>query len=88
MTFRIGDFVKNIVHGFLDAGVRPVKLASCLRSKLAQHVPVSQSVERVKNSIGTHGRCISLKNNNLRFSPVLWPEIDRRFRSAQPRISG
>src|ERR1700691_5341023 len=43
MTFRIGDFVKNIVHGFLNTGVRPVKLARRLRGELAQHIPVPQS---------------------------------------------
>jgi hypothetical protein len=54
MTFRIGDFVKDIVHGFLYAGIRPVKLARCLRGQLAEHVPVPQSMERVKYTIRTH----------------------------------
>src|ERR1022692_35635 len=44
MTFRIGDLVKYIVHGFLYAGVRLMKLARCLRGKLAKHIPVPQSM--------------------------------------------
>jgi hypothetical protein len=44
MTFRIGDLVKNIVHGFLYAGVRLVKSAGCLRGQLAEHIPVPQSM--------------------------------------------
>jgi hypothetical protein len=54
MTFRIGDFVKYIVHGFLDAGVRLMKFAGCLGGKLAKHVPVPQRMERVKYTIRTH----------------------------------
>src|SRR5271157_4036405 len=48
MTFRIGDFVKDIVHGFLNAGVRLMKFARCLRGKLAKHILVPQGMERVK----------------------------------------
>src|SRR5450631_1907183 len=44
MTFRIGDLVKDLVHGFLYAGVRLMKSARCLRSKLAKHIPVPQSM--------------------------------------------
>ncbi len=35
---------KNIVHSFLNAGVRLMKLARCLRGKLAKHIPVPQSM--------------------------------------------
>ena len=44
MTFRIGDLVKYIVHGFLNAGVRLMKLARCLGGQLAKHIPVPQSM--------------------------------------------
>jgi len=44
MTFRIGDLVKHIVHGFLDAGVRLMKSARGLRGQLAKHIPVPQSM--------------------------------------------
>src|SRR6267378_4826428 len=44
MTFRIGDLVKYLIHGFLNAGVRLMKLARCLRGKLAEHIPVPQCV--------------------------------------------
>src|SRR6266446_191240 len=44
MTFRIGDLVKYIVHGFLNAGIRLMKLARCLRGQLAKHIPVPQSM--------------------------------------------
>jgi hypothetical protein len=54
MTFRIGDFVKYIVHGFLNAGIRLMKFACCLGGKLAKHIPVPQSMKRVKYTIGTH----------------------------------
>src|SRR5450755_1200352 len=30
VTFRVGDLVKHLIHGFLDAGIRLVKLARCL----------------------------------------------------------
>jgi hypothetical protein len=44
MTFRIGDFVKYLIHGFLNAGVRLMKPARCLGGKLAEHIPVPQSM--------------------------------------------
>src|SRR5271167_975277 len=44
MTFRIGDLVKNIVHGFLNPGVRLMKFARSLRGQLAEHIPVPQSM--------------------------------------------
>src|SRR5208283_3299498 len=44
MTFRIRDFVKQLIHGFLNAGVRFMEPARCLRGKLAQHVPVPQGM--------------------------------------------
>jgi hypothetical protein len=44
MTFRIGDFVKHLIHGFLNAGIRLVKFASRFRGQLAKHVPVPQSM--------------------------------------------
>src|SRR5208282_942995 len=44
MTLRIGDFVKHLVHGFLNAGVRLMKLARCLGSELAKHIPIPQSM--------------------------------------------
>jgi hypothetical protein len=54
MTFGNGDFVKYVVHGFLDTGVRPVELASGLGGKLAKHIPVPQCMERVKYTIRAH----------------------------------
>jgi hypothetical protein len=54
MTFRIGDLVKHLIHSFLDAGIRLMKFARCLGGKLAKHVPVPQSMERVKYTIRTH----------------------------------
>src|SRR5208282_5611865 len=65
MTFRIGDLVKYLIHGFLDAGVRLMKPARCLRGKLAKHIPVPQSMERVKYTIGAHVRSFSFNMNNL-----------------------
>src|ERR1700689_5367716 len=44
MTFRIGDLVKHLIHGFLNAGVRLMKFARCLGGKLAKHIPVPQSM--------------------------------------------
>src|SRR5208282_1796183 len=44
MTFRIGDLVKHLIHSFLNAGIRFMKLARCLRGKLAKHIPVPQSM--------------------------------------------
>src|SRR5450759_3540982 len=44
MTLGIGDFVKHLIHGFLNAGVRFMKFARCLRGKLAKHIPVPQSM--------------------------------------------
>src|SRR3982074_2592472 len=52
MTFRIGDLVKHLIHSFLDAGIRLMKLARCLRCQLAEHIPVPQSMECVKYTIG------------------------------------
>src|ERR1017187_5942690 len=44
MTFRIGDFVKHLIHGFLNAGVRFMEPTRRLRSKLAKHIAVPQSM--------------------------------------------
>jgi hypothetical protein len=54
MAFRTGDPVKHLVHGFLDAGIRPVKLPRRLRGKLAKHVPVPQSLHCIKYTIRAH----------------------------------
>src|ERR1039457_3880011 len=59
MTLSIGNFVEYIVHGFLDTGVWPVEPARCLRGKLAEHIPVPQSMERVKYTIRAHSRSFS-----------------------------
>jgi hypothetical protein len=73
MTFRIGDLVKNIIHGFLNAGIRLMKLPGCLGSKLAEHIPVPQSMECVKYAIRTHVRSFSFKRNNLGCDPIVRP---------------
>jgi hypothetical protein len=73
MTFRIGDFVKDIVHGFLNAGVRLMKLARCLRGKLAEHIPVPQGMERVKYTIGAHVQSFSFNNDNFGDDPIFYP---------------
>src|ERR1039458_2518489 len=85
MTFRIGDFVKNIVHGFLNAGIRLMKPARCLRGKLAKHIPVSQSMKRVKYTIGAHVRSFSFNRDNFGDSPIFCPHPlgDGRLRSAK-----
>jgi hypothetical protein len=63
MTVGIGNLVKHVIHGFLNAGVRPVELARCLGGKLAEHVPVPQGMERVKYTIRTHVRSFSFNEN-------------------------
>ena len=35
---------ENIIHGFLDARVRPMKPARCLGCKLAEHITILQGV--------------------------------------------
>jgi hypothetical protein len=40
LPFRTSDPVQHLVHSVLNASIRPVKLARCLRGKLAEHVPV------------------------------------------------
>jgi hypothetical protein len=54
MTLGNGNFVENVIHGFLNAGIRSMELPGCLRGKLAEHIPVPQSMERVKNTIRAH----------------------------------
>src|SRR5579862_5800380 len=39
---------------FLESGARPVKLPGGLGGKLTQHIPISQSMQSLKNSIRTH----------------------------------
>jgi hypothetical protein len=84
MTFRIGDFVKNIIHGFLDTGVRLMKFASRLRGQLAKHIPVPQGMKRVKYTIGAHVRSFSFNNDNFGDDPIVCPRPlgDGRLRSA------
>jgi hypothetical protein len=49
MTFRIGDFVKYLVHGFLNAGVRLMKLARGLRGQAGKaYTGSAKYVERQK----------------------------------------
>jgi hypothetical protein len=78
MTFRIGDFVKNLIHGFLNAGVRLMEFARCLGGKLAKHIPVPQSMERVKYTIGAHVRSFSFNNDNFGDGPIVRPLGDGR----------
>src|SRR5208283_3804178 len=40
ITLGIGDLVKHLVHGFLNAGVRFMEPARRLRSQLAKHIAV------------------------------------------------
>jgi hypothetical protein len=44
MTLGIGDFVKHLIHGFLNASVRFMEPARRLRSQLAKHIAVPQSM--------------------------------------------
>src|SRR5258706_4269881 len=48
------DPVKHLVHGFLDAGIGPVKFASSLRGQLTKHVPVPQSLHCIEYTIRAH----------------------------------
>jgi hypothetical protein len=60
LPFRNSNAIQNLVHGFLDTGVRFVKPARRLGSQLTQHVTVPQSIKRVKNAIRAHYRSPSL----------------------------
>jgi hypothetical protein len=62
LAFGIGDPVKHLVHGFLNAGVRPVKSARGLGSKLTKHVPVPQSLQGIKYTIRAHFKSFSSRN--------------------------
>src|SRR6202162_2850335 len=44
MTLGIGDLVKYLIHGFLNAGVGFMEPARRLRSQLAKHITVPQSM--------------------------------------------
>src|SRR5215467_8477912 len=50
--------IQNLVHGLLDSGIRLVKLACSLGGKLAEHIPVPQSMQCIENTIRAHdGEC-------------------------------
>jgi hypothetical protein len=38
------DPVQNLIHSFLNAGVRPVKLSGGLGGKLTEHITIPQSM--------------------------------------------
>jgi hypothetical protein len=44
LTVGDPDAVQYLVHGFLDAGIGPVKSAGGLGGKLTKHIPVPEGV--------------------------------------------
>src|SRR5215471_3171024 len=59
LTLGFGDPVKDFVHCFLDTGIGLVEPARRLRSELAQHISVSQGLQRIKYAIRAHFRSFS-----------------------------
>jgi len=44
LPLRASDPVQNLIHGFLNAGARPVKLPGGLGGKLTEHITIPQSM--------------------------------------------
>jgi hypothetical protein len=44
LPFRNRNLIQNLIHGFLNAGIRPVKLPGGLGGKLTEHIPIPQSL--------------------------------------------
>ena len=44
LPLRASDPVQNLIHRFLNAGARPVKLPGGLGGKLTEHIPIPQSM--------------------------------------------
>ena len=44
LPFRACNLIQNFVHGFLDSGIRLMKLTGSLGGKLTEHITVPQSM--------------------------------------------
>jgi hypothetical protein len=44
LPLRASDPVQHLIHGFLNAGTRPVKLPCGLGGKLTEHITIPQSM--------------------------------------------
>jgi hypothetical protein len=44
LPIRTSNAIQNLIHGFLNAGVRPMKLPRGLGGKLTEHIPIPQSL--------------------------------------------
>jgi hypothetical protein len=44
LPIRTSNAIQNLIHGFLNAGVRPMKPPRGLGGKLTEHIPIPQSL--------------------------------------------